>query len=1113
MRRLASALLCLLLVLAVARAPAQDGEVPGGMGDVQARVVELYRAGDYAGALSLARAHLASLEVEFGTRHLRTVEGLNLYAAILSLRGRDAEARPLTRRAFEIRLRVHGLPHPETTAAMFDLAMVNLRLDQNTAAEKLLRAVVKIRAKTLGVWHEGTLAAAYELAGAYSRQARLREAEPIYRWVLQGSSKKFGPEHRDTLVVFESLAGLLEQERRFPEAELLRRRVLAAYERTLGAEHERSRSALTALARHHLEREQLDRAEKLFLQIVEMNETTYGEDNPATLEAISNLAYILDIVGNYSEAEELYISVISRSSDGGGLDRHTLLRVLSNLAGNYWDRGRFGEAETLLLRVLRSREDVLRPDHPDIVRALNNLGLIYLAQERYEEAEELIARALDAQNATTESLSIEKAITLNNLALVLLEREHLKEAGLFYLRALVLSEELSSMNSTISANIMHNYSIYLGRLGQHDDAQHLSQRALESFERRFGREHPQTLSSRAARAAILFSSGRIREAQSMFERLLNEPTRADLLPPLAAVAARANLAALYQYRGLPSRALAQLRLADERLARALTVELRTTHAEPTRRTALEAASRYQDAAFSLAVAHPAPEATTFAFDLLLRWKMRRALDDAVVVRLLNESDDPEAVEAARAVRDGARALSRAVFDAEQDPEGVNDVIEALDAAEARLRLRSPEYAEAQQRGAVGTTDVQAALESDEALVELRLYRQPEVPAARPGAWRLLAGVLRADGAPTLVDLGEAAPLEALRERIVQPGDDAQGRARQVTAARDLDAALIAPLLPHLDGVDRLYLVPDGAFNAMPFAALKDRQGRLLIDRFDLRLLQTGRDLAAPKTPLNANGLLVFGGIDYGPLPRSTDASAALLVPAGVTSAGPESRAALGALRAGDLTGFAPLAYSGAEAEAITELYAALRPEEPVSPPRLGRDASEAALMSLAQAPRVLHLATHGYYLDDMLVPGRPLLQAGVALADANRALDGGTGADGENGILHAFEAQALDLRGTELVVVSACRTALGAVDYSEGLEGLPRAFYVAGARNVLLALWNIDDLLTQRFMASFYWNWLTQTGPSDPAAALQATQREFAGSADPVEADPATWAAFVLFEG
>jgi len=118
----------------------------------------------------------------------------------------------------------------------------------------------------------------------------------------------------------------------------------------------------------------------------------------------------------------------------------------------------------------------------------------------------------------------------------------------------------------------------------------------------------------------------------------------------------------------------------------------------------------------------------------------------------------------------------------------------------------------------------------------------------------------------------------------------------------------------------------------------------------------------------------------------------------------------------------------------------------------------------------------------------------------------------DNGILHAVEAQTLNLSGTELVVLSACDSGKGAVDYSEGLEGLPRALYVAGAKNVLVALWPVYDGRTRDFMFEFYRTWLGQKH-SDPAAALRQTKLQSLEKAGQRPSGLPAWAAFVLFEG
>jgi CHAT domain-containing protein len=201
-------------------------------------------------------------------------------------------------------------------------------------------------------------------------------------------------------------------------------------------------------------------------------------------------------------------------------------------------------------------------------------------------------------------------------------------------------------------------------------------------------------------------------------------------------------------------------------------------------------------------------------------------------------------------------------------------------------------------------------------------------------------------------------------------------------------------------------------------------------------------------------------------------------------------------------GFAQLPASGDEAIEVKEWYQRLRKDEPAEV-WSGADASKARLLAMTSPPRVLHLATHGFYLTG--AAREPMLLSGIALAGANREL-AGRGADG---ILFALEAQGLNLDGSELVVLSACDTAQGSLDYSEGVFGLARALRTAGARNVLVTLWKLNDGEARDFMVAFYKTWLSQIR-SDPAKALRDTQLSYLKQ-DTLR-DPRIWAPYILIE-
>ncbi|WP_157776287.1 CHAT domain-containing protein, partial [Gloeomargarita lithophora] len=125
-------------------------------------------------------------------------------------------------------------------------------------------------------------------------------------------------------------------------------------------------------------------------------------------------------------------------------------------------------------------------------------------------------------------------------------------------------------------------------------------------------------------------------------------------------------------------------------------------------------------------------------------------------------------------------------------------------------------------------------------------------------------------------------------------------------------------------------------------------------------------------------------------------------------------------------------------------------------------------------PRILHLATHGFFLKSApttqakdgssnLPNENPLLRSGLAFSGFNMRQGGG-----DDGVLTALEITGMDLRGTQLVVLSACETGLGDVQSGEGVYGLRRAFTLAGAQAQVMTLWRVDDNATKDLMVNYY---------------------------------------------
>ncbi len=184
----------------------------------------------------------------------------------------------------------------------------------------------------------------------------------------------------------------------------------------------------------------------------------------------------------------------------------------------------------------------------------------------------------------------------------------------------------------------------------------------------------------------------------------------------------------------------------------------------------------------------------------------------------------------------------------------------------------------------------------------------------------------------------------------------------------------------------------------------------------------------------------------------------------------------------------------------------------------GGQASEENLKQMTM-PHVLHIATHGYFFSDLPtdkdekafgihmqnIEANPLLRSGLLLAGAasHQRMADSLSFTLEDGVLTAYEAMNLNLNQTELVVLSACETALGEVRNGEGVYGLQRAFLVAGANSVLMSLWKVNDESTTELIKLFYQNWLSG---DDKFTALSNAQREIRDR----YAEPYHWAPFVL---
>ena len=389
---------------------------------------------------------------------------------------------------------------------------------------------------------------------------------------------------------------------------------------------------------------------------------------------------------------------------------------------------------------------------------------------------------------------------------------------------------------------------------------------------------------------------------------------------------------------------------------------------------------------------------------------------------------------------------------EQHQAAITKVEAEVEHLEATISARSAEFrAQAQP---VTLAHVQETLPADAALVELASYRpfnvRARTRAGRRGPARYVAYVLRREGAPLFVELGEAATIDrdVMQLRATLGDSQLTDLPKIKRLARALDERVMRPVRRLLGGARHVFISPDGALNLVPFAALMDEQNRYLVENYSITYLTSGRDLLRlrEQTANQQEAVIVADpafdqAITTG---RSAEQSAE----------GVRGR------RAGDFRDEKWSALPATKTEAAE--IKALLPDARVL---TATEATEAALKRVAQ-PRILHIASHGFFLEDKPAADieNPLLRSGLILAGANQRQSGA----GEDGVLTALEAAGLNLWGTKLIVLSACETGLGSVSNGEGVYGLRRALVLAGAESQVLSLWKVQDEATRYLMVDFY---------------------------------------------
>jgi CHAT domain-containing protein/Tfp pilus assembly protein PilF len=912
-------------------------------------------------------------------------------------------------------------------------------------------------------------------AGNYS------EAIAVGTRGLEIYEKVAQPQNPEKARLLNQLGNLSFETGDYVKAEPYYQQALAIREKVLGENHPSVAVSLSDLGVLYFRRGDYVKAEPYYHRALAIRETELGGDHPDVATSLLNLANFNMEKGNFTETERQYHRALSIREKVLGADHASLGFLYNNLGIFYSDLGDNARAEPMYRHALDIFEKNYGQEHPNYIIPLDNLAILYHEMGDDEKAEPLYQRVLSIREKLLGQEHPEVANSLANLANLYLNKYDHAQAEALYRRVLRIREKLLEPNHPSLAQALYSLGDISYNQGKIVEAESLYQRALTILEKTLGATHPNLAYPLLGLARIRKDAGDFAESERFYQRVLTlYDANLGAHHPLK-VKTLVNLATLYQAKGDARRAVETQVQANATSEHNLALNL-VRGSERDKLMYMNLLADDLDRAISLHV-RLAPldkYAAELACTTLLQRKGRvlDAMSNSLVAlrQRLSHQDQPlfdrlndATAQLAKLVLNGPQNIS---LDEHQkrvkSTEGQREKLEA-----EISRLSAGFY---QQTQPLTLSAVRSTIPNQAALIEFATYRPFDAKAKGDGKAfgepRYIVYVLSNRQETQWKELGEAKTIDAMidqwRRALRDPKQkDVQQRARAV------DEKILQPVRNLLGGATHLLISPDGALNLIPFEALIDEQGKYLLERYAFTYLTSGRDLLRMQVARASKSEPVVVADPLFGEPAVAQAT---------QGEGRKNKsAALTRKRQSITTGtdlanvyFAPLGGTSGEAQVIKSLFT----EANVL---TGARATEAAIKQVI-VPRILHIATHGFFLTDTaeasIVSGErtraiaanakienPLLRSGLALAGANLK-DNQT----DDGILTALEASSLNLWGTKLVTLSACDTGVGEVKNGEGVYGLRRAFVLAGAETLVMSLWAVSDYVTRELMSGYYKN-------------------------------------------
>lgn len=1014
----------------------------------------------YKEALAIYKATVSEKDAFYVT----TLENLGY---LYQQQGKFKEAEEYYSQALAINKEIVGTKSAEYAASLENIAKLADKSGQKDKAEKLYIEHLNVQKDIVGEKHPSYATAMENLAKFYQNHGDFRLAENFFQDVLKVRKRNNGDKTPDYANTLNNLAILYKVSGKPDKAEATYEEALAIYKATVGDKSSSYATTVGNLANLYYSQAKYDKAAKMYEETRNIVKATVGDKHPDYATCLRDLAKIHYVKGEYALAEPLYIEAIAILKSKGTNNKE-YVAIINDLSNLYRMQGNEQKSLPLLEESTRISKEVLGDKHPEYARALYNLALItYKREGSSPKVEDLYKQVVEICRANP------------------------ADANLYG----------TSLNAL--ANFYTNN-------GDFDKAEPFYKEAQKVTRQNLGKKHPAYARSVNNLAVLYRQRGKTEKALEMFKEVAE--IRKEVLGTKHVEYARTlhSIADLYYLN------------KDYANAEPYYIEANRIFLEQIYKNFTSLSEKEKENYFRL-FNHSFQKFNSF---MLLRYKQNpKVIEEAYYNNLgikgimLSEqnrvrntilnSQDSELIALYKewqTKKDEIAQIYMKVSEEEIDMPKAISLETEIEDLEKKIALKSTSFAARTRHKAISYKEIQESLAEDEINIEMVRFNKYEYKFT-DSVFYIAFVVSKNLTQPEIVII----PTNEEKEK----GDLAFYRNNIRLRKADILSYDVfwKPIQDKIQAVNpnakKIYFSADGLYYLINLNTLLNPQNKkYLTDEYKLYNVTSSRELVNSKNSAenrpSVSSAVLLGFPDF---EIDEEDNTTSLIQTDTTQLKQEELEKISVFKQTIST----LPGTKKEIESIEKLLVGknARVEKLFS-----QKANEANLKKV-KSPSILHIATHGYFMENEdpnegegvqnnTKPLNPLIRSGLLLAGSQKTLNKERKVK-EDGIITAFEVQSLDLSNTDLVVASACETALGERKNGEGVFGLQRAFQVAGAKAVITSLWKVDDAATEMLMTAFYAKWLDGRSKYD---ALKEAQNEIRKKYP----HPFYWGAFVLVE-